>query len=698
MRRLPRPFGTLPFLLLVLASSVGACGGGGGGGAADVATAQILFPPPASLTTAEAITVRGAMTDPDDVVGITVNGVSATSADGYATWRAVVPLVEGGNPLTVRMLRADGSERLSPGDHTVERTTVLLGNAASIDRDPATGRIFVFDRHEGLIAFDAAGANPEVVSSLDRSFLDRQYASGGVFDAGTQAWYQLYREELVRIDVDTGARTTLAGTGPELDINVEDIDVDGAGAAYVVGGFKMLGSALVRVDLATGDRTLVSGAGAGSGAYYFGNMVSIDVIPGGDVAYVFTYSNGLFEVDLATGERNLLLRRQDAVGVWPSSYTTNGLYVDVASTCAYLPVDSRIVCLDWSAGTVTTVFDGAASPQGPFGRILSLCQGAGPTLLCVDRAVRDGLGWGGLWSMDVSDGSVTRYTDTRVGSGGAELASPTDLVVDAPAQRLVILDETDRLFDLRLADGSRSILADDTRGSGPLIDPGTYKVAMGAGATAYLGDRGRLLRVDLATGDRTLLSDFPALGTGPEFDAAAGFVWDGPSNRVIAGADDDNLLLHVDPLTGDRVPFTTDPIYDVYDMDRDDLRDRICLAAETDADGYAVMTADLATGLISTLVYLDDDRTDDLNSAETLAADAVTGRVFLRERSFVYEVDAVTGALRFVTDLRDVLGGATAAFGDGLAAAPGTGVLFAGAEGAVLAIDADTGERVIIAK
>jgi hypothetical protein len=56
-------------------------------------TAAILFPPPISLTEGLSVLVRGTASDDfKQIKSVQVNGVAATTSDGYANWQATVPL------------------------------------------------------------------------------------------------------------------------------------------------------------------------------------------------------------------------------------------------------------------------------------------------------------------------------------------------------------------------------------------------------------------------------------------------------------------------------------------------------------------------------------------------------------------------------------------------------------------------------
>ena len=58
----------------------------------DPPEARIDFPLPSALTDAETIRVRGSASDPDGVAAVRVNGVPASTVDGFGTWWVVVPM------------------------------------------------------------------------------------------------------------------------------------------------------------------------------------------------------------------------------------------------------------------------------------------------------------------------------------------------------------------------------------------------------------------------------------------------------------------------------------------------------------------------------------------------------------------------------------------------------------------------------
>jgi hypothetical protein len=86
-------------LLLIACNGCGGTGGEGGSGM-QAPTAVITFPPAISMTEGEAVTVHGTAAHDGTIASLQVNGVEASTGDGYATWFAAVPLTPGMNTLT----------------------------------------------------------------------------------------------------------------------------------------------------------------------------------------------------------------------------------------------------------------------------------------------------------------------------------------------------------------------------------------------------------------------------------------------------------------------------------------------------------------------------------------------------------------------------------------------------------------------
>ena len=131
----------------------------------DPPTATVFFPPPTSLTDASDITVTGTATDDDTgVSAVRVNGILATSSDGFATWQAVVPLSQGTNNLVVETEDIPGNIDANAASVQIVRST-LLSSPLRTALDLANNRAFVVDISlDALVAVDLITGNRTIIS------------------------------------------------------------------------------------------------------------------------------------------------------------------------------------------------------------------------------------------------------------------------------------------------------------------------------------------------------------------------------------------------------------------------------------------------------------------------------------------------------------------------------------------------------
>jgi len=131
-------------------------------------TAQILFPPPVSMTEGNTILVRGSASDEfSTVASVKVNGVLATTTDGFKNWQALVPLADSSNPVTATTentltVTTEDSVGNNSGDadHVAIRQAQL--NITSFP-DSDNGFRYVF----GMVVDKANGKNRLLVNDQD---------------------------------------------------------------------------------------------------------------------------------------------------------------------------------------------------------------------------------------------------------------------------------------------------------------------------------------------------------------------------------------------------------------------------------------------------------------------------------------------------------------------------------------------------
>jgi len=259
---------------------------------------RMVFPI-SGVTTAATVSARGT-TDGKDVTKVTVNGVAATSSDGFLTWKASVPLNSGDNTVTALMERGDQSQ---------------VQVSAAVAR----------------VASDTAIKRGKLLSGVTFAL------TGGSVDSKGTAMYMADAngDGVLKIDVATGdqAWSTCSehgvpcGDGPSNGVPFSqpmDVAVDEARQrAFVIDGQNVFAVDLTGKGGPT-ERTIISGpdvtdssynpptyAGRGSGpqAQQFGSM-GYDPVANVIYAVDWGYGNndpvGFFKIDPETGNRTVV--------------------------------------------------------------------------------------------------------------------------------------------------------------------------------------------------------------------------------------------------------------------------------------------------------------------------------------------------------------------------------------------------------
>ena len=166
----------------------------------------------------------------------------------------------------------------------------------------------------------------------------------------------------------------------------------------------------------------------------------------------------------------------------------------------------------------------------------------------VDRAARS------VQLLDVTSGARALVSDVEHGSGPA-LGEPSGVAVHADGTRAFVLEGNQQAIDVvDLATGARATLSGGGKGSGPAL---LFPVAVAFDvkhARLLVADfqssvTGRLLAVDVTTGDRSVISD-NTHGSGPGLGAPNGLAVDDAGGRSFFT--EDGALLSIDLASGNR--------------------------------------------------------------------------------------------------------------------------------------------------
>lgn len=386
--------------------------------------------------------------------------------------------------------------------------------------DPTTGdRTDVFGTMDGRRVY--AGDPVDVAAAPD----------GGLYVIDIDQQAVLHSKD-GNVRVVSGERAR--GQGPALDLPVS-LGVLPGGRLLVLDHRSL---ALFQVDPKSGDRRLLSGDGAGGGPPWLAPG-DLAITADGRAFVLDTGPCTLVEVDPRTGARSRFMDLADLTqeGIW------NPLSLSLGGPGELLVTDltlSRVVAVDVATRTRKVVADPLV--------------GAGPRLTGALDAVRapDGAlivsSANGSLSRVAPDGTRSVLSGREPGRGPVKLLPTNAAIVRG---RAVVCDPVgNRLLGgpaaapLRLGE-----MSGERQGTGPrLRRPHALEIA--DGAAIVLDRSGALMRVDVETGDRTLISG-EGRGSGPlarngvdPVVAADGSIY--VLDRGTA------QLLRVDPKTGDR--------------------------------------------------------------------------------------------------------------------------------------------------
>lgn len=562
----------------------------------DAPQASIVFPLPVGMTEASTITVRGTASDASPIRAVRVNGVQASSQNGFLDWTADVPLAPGKNLISVEAEDVQGNQGAAQNGVTIERVAPLLA-------DP-----------------NGMAVTPDGTTAL-------------VFDQVGQV--------VLGIDVATGERTVISdsmtGTGPALvDVVALAVSPDGT-EVLAADAFE---ATLVAIDLATGNRRIVSGNGTGSGEG-FDSLVALTLDPTGQTAFLGDdVKNVVFVVDLATGARAILSGTNaggttigngpdfDDISAMAFDASANGVLVVDTGLSALIGVElsgDRFVLANNNLGSGPDFVEPiGVAPAAQGNQAYVVDKGLNALLLVNEdngnRFAVSGAGQGSgartsdiealavlpdfsralllddaavvPVAVDLDTGERTPMAALNAGSGEA-LVTPTSVALDPAGDRLVVADDAlNGLVVIELATSDRKLFRDD--GSGLLTDPQVVAFQPDGPAVVMNSIENQCVSVDLETGAATLISsnDSP----GPTWDVPEAMTLDGSTALV---ADQAPTLVSVNLATGARTLISDNDSAPGIALETpeslilDDARSRVLIA---DSGANAVIAVDLATG------------------------------------------------------------------------------------------------------
>jgi DNA-binding beta-propeller fold protein YncE len=485
-----------------------------------------------------------------------------------------------------------GEARLISGSARGSGPTFYFSEA--IAADPAHGRVFVVggETYTTPMSIDLATGDRSLLPRLsDDAATDLDFCRGLALDSEGKVGYAVRSFDdpaVIAVDLTTGARSVVSGASigageafdDPLDV-VYDAVTDPLKPRLLVTEPQL--QQILAVDLDTGDREVFSSAAPrGQGVALDAPLrLALDASHG-RLIVTDAGAERLVAVDLDTGDRTTLA--DDVTGQGPLE-SMFGLALDPEGARAFLPTRAggQIIAVDLSS-LERSIFSSTNLGAGPHlvdPRGLAFApgdDGEPDVLYTADGSLE------GVFRIDLRTSDRSEVSGPNVGAGPS-FERALDIAIDstshATSPRLLVTDQQlQALVAVELATGNRALVSGPSIGSGSLlkspwgvaINPADQQVVV---LDSPVNESGVLFGIDLASGDRTLLSG-DARGTGPAFTwAAHSVIFDTSSSaaRVLVGDSQLFGIFSVDLATGDRTELA--PLSTPGDIMLDPDRERV---------------------------------------------------------------------------------------------------------------------------
>ena len=542
---------------------------------------RLIFPARLFYTDAATISVRGTAQDTRGVTALSINGVAAQSSDGFAHWRAVIPVPFGSTSILISSSDGLGNSRAVDAATMVNRGTIVsnpsgIGYDSRRDRvvllDETTGAVVANSRSDGINRLISPGPGPTLGYGLQELVVDAANDRALIIDSANDA--------LIAVDLETGVRSVLSpriGTNaPTSILNSLHLALDETGQRVYVSVSDT--RSVIRIDLATGMRTVVTSPTIGTGD-----------------ALVFPYGIVYDAVTNPAAPRLLVVI---------SPPTPPGA-TEVAPQV--------VMAVDLATGNRTPFSTGVTAPENRFNYVHAMVMDApGQRLLAVNAPYN-------LVAISLANGERTMINGFIVGSG-PQADYRLNAAFDPVARRLFAPKGLKDLIEVDVVTQARKVIQGSSFGSGSVgwTQLGTT-LEPGGGATSLLcveGVFGIVSRLNVVTGERNTVSYVDWVGSGPTIKGATDMALDrraavnSRSALVLVGQSYDLQatpgLFSVDLTTGNRtrvagiaVGNTSDPKKMALDVANNRIvftNDEVSPAV---ADGLYAM--DISTGITTTI-------------------------------------------------------------------------------------------------
>lgn len=252
-------------------------------------------------------------------------------------------------------------------------------------------------------------------------------------------------------------------------------------------------------------------------------------------------------------------------------------------------------------------------------------------------------------------GARTLVSDASRGRGRV-YARMTAAALDAAGARLLVTNAAPdwAVFAVDLATGDRTTISDELTGVGPALSPHGIALDLASGRALVLSGLA-LYAVDLASGDRTEFPG-PGVGTGPSIVLPSGIALDVAGGRAFLSDDALDAILAIDLATGDRTILSDSstgngPLYAHADgMAFDVARQRLLVIDDDLFSAGALFAVDLATGDRETISDAVTGSGPAMEAPWDLALDAARNRVLVIDHGRLLAIALDTGNRTVLVD------------------------------------------------
>jgi hypothetical protein len=427
---------------------------------------------------------------------------------------------------------------------------------------------------------------------------------------------------------------------------------------------------LISIDLSSNTRTIISNAAIGTGAN-FDKPIDVVYDNANNRALVADSNlNILFGVDLTTGDRTIISDINTGTGTLFTA--PNGIVLDNVNNRVLL-VDrfKGFFAVDLANGDRTILSDNTTGTGTNFAvnglNGLSL-DSTNNRVLIADGPFNAP---NTLFNVDLTNGNRSVLSDNTTGTG-TNFSKIKDVSLDSSNNRALIIDtDLDALFAVDLTTGNRTILSDSSN-SGPIFLNPTGIFLDSSNGRALIIDKVKrsLVAVDLDNGNKTVISQNQT-GTGDGFSTIGKINLDSINNRALVVDETLNALFSVDISTGARTILSDTAIGSGTNLTnpRGFVLDTNDHALVVDFDSNALFSVDLSNG---DRTILSDDTTGSgtgLDAPYDIALDSNNNRalVVTQGNDTLFAIDLNTGNRTIISD-----------------STTGTGILFSEATGIVI--------------